>query len=311
MPPGVPADCLMARIRGRRSLLVRDWDRLLPARPPLATLTTAPWRQAPSGAEGWALRALQQEYHWAFSRMDEPLRSATAPFFWLAEVKTIAVSLRLMSGAGADVGQLLRHSLLADGIRELLHRTGGSAGVVAQLADLLAGYDQRFAGLADIHRDGGSGALEAELFDISLRILADMSLHSQMRCYVELVIDSRNLVTVAKRLRWKMDTIPPLLEGGTLPLPRLAEQFRRRDSAGLLYLAMGLGGQAPYAADADLDQVLYEAQQRILRRLAREADGIGMILDYLWRCGNEAANINLLEHLEAAGIEVDVTELRR
>lgn len=80
MPFGVPADCLLARIKGRRSFLIRDWDRLLLAHQPLAALSPAPWRGADSGAEGWALRALQQEYFWAFSRMDEQLRRSTSPF---------------------------------------------------------------------------------------------------------------------------------------------------------------------------------------------------------------------------------------
>jgi hypothetical protein len=57
--------------------------------------------------------------------------------------------------------------------------------------------------------------------------------------------------------------------------------------------------------------VLYEAQARVMRRLARQTDGIGAILDYLWRCGNEAANIGLLERLETAGIEHAGAELRR
>ena len=132
-----------------------------------------------------------------------------------------------------------------------------------------------------------------------------------MRCYLALVIDSRNLTTVAKRLRWRLVSIPPLLAGGTLPLPRLAELFEHRDSAGLLHLAMRLGGEAPYSETDDLERVLYEAQGRVMRRLARGTDGIGAILDYLWRCGNEAANIGLLERLETAGSEHAGAELRR
>ena len=313
MPAGVPADCLLTRIRGRRSFLVRAWDRLLLARQPLATLTAAPWRQELSGAEGWPLRALQHEYLWAFSRMDEPLRCSTASFFWLAEVRTLAVCLRLMTvtGEGMDVGHLLRDSLLAGGITDLLRNSGGCARAVAHLADLLAGYDQRFAGLVDMYRSGGPGAVEAALYEISLQSQARMPLHPQMRCYIALVIDSRNLITVGKRMRWQMSTIPPLLEGGTLPLPRLAELFRRRDNFGLLHLAIRLGGEAPFSETAGLERVLYEAQLRVMRRLAREADGIGTILDYLWRCDNEAANIGLLERLETAGIEAAGTELRR
>lgn len=311
MPAGVPADCLLARIRGRRSFLIRDWDRLLLAHQPPAMLSPAPWRGADTGTEGWALRDLQREYFWAFSRMDELLRRSTAPFFWLAELRTLAVCLRLLTGGETNLDRQLKGSLLANSIVNLLRKADGSAPAVTGLASVLARYDPAFAGLADIYRTGGSGALEETLNEKSLQILAHTTVHPQMRDYCTLMIDSRNLTTVAKRLRWRLGTIPSLLEGGTLPPQRLTELFRSRDSAGLLHIAMRLGGEASYRESADLERVLYEAQGRIMRRMARDADGIGAILHYLWRCGNEASNIGLLEKLDSAGIEHAGAELRR
>lgn len=311
MPSGGPTDCLLARIRGRRSFLVRDWDRLLLAGSPLQALSPAPWRRTLSGTEGRLLQALQQEYHWIFSRMDEQMRRFMAPFFWLAEVRTLAVCLRLLTRWTTHPDHLLTYSLLADTIKDLLRKADGCTAAVTGLTALLAGYDARFSGLADTYLRGGSGALEKSLQETSLTIISPLPTHPQMRSYIALVIDSRNLTTIAKRLRWRLDSIPPLLEGGTLPPTRLAELFERKDSTGLLRLAMHLGGLAPYRETDELERVLYEAQCRVMRRLARGADGVGIILDYLWRCGNEAANIGLLERLESIGGEGAGTELRR
>jgi len=311
MPAGVPADCLLSRIRGRRSFLVRDWDRLLLAPSPLQTLSPAPWRQTMSGTEGRALQALQQEYFWVFSRMDGQLRRCMAPFFWLAEVHTLSVCLRLLTRGATNLDHLLTYSLLASTIKELLRKADACAPAMTGLTAYLAGYDASFSKLADIYLTGGSGALEAALHEISLAIISSMPLHPQMRRYIALVIDSRNLTTIAKRLRWRLGSIPPLLEGGSLPPPRLAKLFELRDSSGLLRLAMHLGGLAPYRETDDLERLLFEAQQRVMRRLARAADAVGVILDYLWRCGNEAANIGLLERLETMGSKHAEAELRR
>lgn len=311
MPARLPTDCLLARVRGRSSFLVRDWERLLLVRLPLDALPAAPWRQKPTGAQGWALSALQQEYFWAFSRMEEQLRRSTATFFWLAEVRTLSVCLRLLSGGATDLSPLLQNSLLANSIRTKLQKASGPAGAVAGLTDLLSGFDRRFKGVGEAWRTGGYGAFEAVLHDITLKRVAEPSVHPAMRCYMELMIDSRNLVTVAKRLRWRLRSLPPLLEGGTVSLPRISGLFERRDNAGLLHLAMRLGGEARYNETADLERVLYEAQGRVMHRLARQTDGVGAILDYLWRCSNEAANISLLEHLETAGSELVGEELRR
>jgi hypothetical protein len=310
MPAGVPADCLLARIRGRRSFLVRDWDRLL-ARQPSAALPPAPWRWTISGAEGWALESLQQECFWVFSRMDEQLRRVMAPFFWLAELRTLAVCLRFLTGEGMVSDGLLKRSLLSNSIRGLLRKAVGCAEAAAGLEDLLAGYGPCYAGLADSYRTGGTGALEAALYEKSLQCMSRSPAHPQMRCYIALVIDGRNLTTLAKRLRWRLSTIPPLLEGGSLPPSRLAALFRRRDSAGLLQLAMRLGGVVTYSETDDLERVLFTSQSRVMRRMARGAEGVGVILDYLWRCGNEAVNIGLLERLETMGSKQAEAELRR
>lgn len=311
MPARLPTDSLLARIRGRRSFLVRDWERLLIARQPVDALPAAPWRQNATVSRGWAMAALQQEYFWAFSRMDENMRQSTADFFWLAELRTLSVCLRLLSGAAADLTPLLQSSLLANSIRAALRNAGKPAAAVAGLTAVIAAYDHRFAGVDEAWRSGGYGALEAALNDITLARITEPSLHPAMRCYMALMIDSRNLITVAKRLRWRLSTIPPLLEGGNLSLPRLEELFKRRDNDGLRHLAMQVGGEAQFSETSELERILYEAQSRVMRRLSRELDGVGAIIDYLWRCGNEAVNINLLAHLDTAGSELAAVELRR
>lgn len=307
MPVGVPVDCLLARIRGRRSFLLRDWDRLLLSRHPLAMLLPAPWRAAASGTQQ---RALQKEYYWVFSRMDEQLRHSTSPFFWLHEVRTIALCLRLMTKGATATDHLLEASLLANSIKELLRKKDGCASAVADLAVVLTAYAPALTGLEDIYHTGGHGELEKGLYEMSLKSLVHAPLHPQMLRYCAMMIDSRNLTTIAKRMRWRMASIPPLLEGGTLAPARLQELFRRRDKEGLLRLAMRLGGEAVYSESDDPERVLYQAEQRVMQRLARETGGIGVILDYLWRCGNEAVNIGLLERLESAGSEHVLEELQ-
>jgi len=311
MPARLPADCLLTRILGRRSFLIRDWERLFLVRQPLDALAAAPWRAGAGQGQGWALRALQQEYFWVFSRMDEQMRHKTALFFWLGEVRTLAVCLRLLSGGVKDLSVTLHFSLLSNANRGQQQKTGSVAATLSGITEVLAGHDARFAGVDKAWQTGGYGALEAAIHDLSLQSAADDSLHPVMRCYLELMIDSRNLTAVAKHLRWRLNTLPALVAGGTLSLSRLTGLFERRDRVGLQRMAMRLGGESPYSETADPERVLFEAQVRVMRRLARNGDGVGAIIDYLWRCGNEAANIGLLEGMETAGSGHVVAELRR
>lgn len=311
LPAGLPADALLARIKGRRSFLVQNWERLLLVPTPLAHLAPAPWRPRASDGDTWPHQAVQQEYYWVFAHMDEELRRALAPFFWLAEVRTLAIALRGLGSGGLELDHLLAASLLAKPFRELLRQSSSAAAAVDGVSKLLSGSDRRFSELNDIYQRDGVGALETALLEISLQRLLSTPLSPPLRSFIALLIDSRNLTTIAKRLRWRLSTLPPLLEGGRLPVPRLMKLFQRQDHPALLALAMRLGGQAPLSADADLEAVLYAAQGRVLRRLASGEEGIGAILYYLWGCGNEATNIALLQRLETIGSAAVDRELRR
>lgn len=255
--------------------------------------------------------ALRREYRWVFARMTEPLRRATAPFFWLAELKTLAVCLRLLAGGQPSPEPLVTESLLAPALGNALRKSEDCAGAVTRLEKLLVEYDPAFAGLGEQYRTAGTGGLERTLRERSLAVAAAGPLHPQMAACLALVVDSRNLSALLNGLRWRQTELPPLAAGGTLPAARLADLFRRRDNAGLLQLAARLGGLSGAGADAGPEHLLHTARRRLTGRLARTGDGVGLILDYLWRCGDEAADIGLLEKLEAIGPERVAGELTR
>ena len=217
MAEGVPRETLLARIRGRRSFLIGSWDRLLQSPEPLSGLPPAPWRPDLTGGREW--RVLQREYTRVFSWMVEPLRVAMAPFFWLTELRTVAICLRSRAGGREVDDGILRESLLSDPIRNLLHDAPDAGAAVRMLTKLLAPLGLASAALPDLFRQGGCGALERALNDTSLERLAGTTTDPIIKRYVMLLIDSRNLVAVAKQLRWRIAVPPRLLPGGTSARP--------------------------------------------------------------------------------------------
>jgi len=306
-PEGVPQDTLLARIRGRRSYLVSEWDRLLLAPEPLNLLGTAPWRAGPAMGSGRIWRALQGEYYWVFRWLPEPLRLVTAPFFWLAELRTLAICLRRLAGGAIGEHELLQGSLMHQRIVILL-RTARDAGTARRLlAGILAPHAPACAGLAEVQpRD-----LEAELMDIFLQQLAATPLHPLMARFVTLSIDCRNLVAIAKRLRWRPGRPSRLLGGGSIPLKKLVELSGKGEAAALVRLAARLGGRGQSGDPASLERTVLQAEYRALAAMAREGEGegIGEIIFYLWRCRNEARAIGLLSRLATAGADAFETEI--
>lgn len=300
-PPGVPTDTLLARIRGRRSFLLGEWDRLLLAPEPLEGLPPAPWRQEFGGEGGTVWRALQLEYAWTFRWMAEPLRIITAPFFWLEELRTLSICLRdLAGGHGVDEG-LLGGSLSSDRIRNTLLRAPNADEALRRLSAILAPHAPPCATLAETEHKGGWGAVEGALVDIFLERLAASRLHPVMGRHVALMVDGRNLVALAKGLRWRMAGRPRLLSGGSIPLKKLVELFDRRDGDGIATLAARLGGIGRSGDPGEVERTVMQAEYLAVRGMAREPSGIGAIIDYLWRCRNEARSIGLLSRLATAG----------
>lgn len=302
-PEGLPTETLVARVRGRRSFLVTAWDGLLLSPDPLADLPQAPWRREPSGGEGWVRRALQREYSWLFRRMNEPLRRVTAPIFLLEELRTINISLRAMAGGhGVDPG-LLGESLMEEGVRNILARGGSAEGALAGLAARLATYAPACAELAKIRQRSGWNGVEEALHDIFLERLAATPLHPLVRRFVSLMVDGRNLIAVAKGIRWQQADRPPFATGGSIPLKRLRGLRQRGDLAGAVRLAERLGGGAEEAGGLGVEGALLRSQYRAIRGMGRDPEGVGAIIDYLWRCRNEARVIGLLSRLATAGPE--------
>jgi len=309
-PEGVPRDTILTRIRGRRSFLVREWDRFLLLPEPANLLPPAPWRGGTGGADGRVWRNLQGEYAWVFRWMPEPLRVVTAPFFWLAELRVIAMSLRRLAGGGSGDGELLQSSLMNNRLRKVLGGAASAEGAVRKLQPLLAPHLPAGTDLMGMLASGGTGAVEAALQDAFLARLAATPLHPVMARFVSLTIDCRNLTAVAKRLRWRSKR-PRLLGGGSIPQKRLEGLAERGETVAIARLAARLGGPVDVGDPENLERTVLHAQYKGIVAMAREPDGVGEIIAYLWRCRNEARAIGLLSRLATAGADAFDREIVR
>lgn len=309
MPDGVPDDCLLARIKGRRAFLIRDWDRLMQLPVPHDGIGAAPWRAGiRPGGEGWEHRALQQEYARIFSWLREPLRRALALYFWLAEVRTVGIALRMRAGGGTIGRETLQATLLCKPLCRILMAPGSVAELAERLTVVLVTHAPAFAALPEVYRNGGTAALESALNSISLQCRPKPE-HPALQQGIALLIDGMNLTMAAKALRWNTARPLPLLPGGTVRPASLQALADRGWRAGLARMAAGLGGQGREGDPHELERTVVEAQKRALVRLAREPSGLGSVIDYLWRCRFEATAIGLLSRVGIAGVDWVAAEI--
>lgn len=295
---GVPLPYLLARIMGRRAYLVTEWQRLLAAATPLASLPPSPYRQAPEGgADGGLWGGLQREFAWVHRQMGRSLQGILEPFFLTLELRTLFVALRLRfrGEEGRPLGDLLRFSLLCAPVKKLLREGDDLPAIMAGVGAHAAFWPDAGRTLPEIFQQQGMRGCEEHLVDACLEHAAASRLHPAVSLFVTRLIDMGNLVALAKQLRWRMGE-SGFVAGGTIGVALLREAARDREGRLARRLMGRVMGVEMDPAAPGLVPLLAARLGLTLHRQGREPDGVGLILDYLWRRLTETRNLSLLLH---------------
>lgn len=298
-PPerGYPEDYLLSRIRGRRALLLRDWQAVTAARGSGGVFSTVLFRGPVDETPRELLwRRLAAEYAWVYSRMNEDLRGRFAPFFFHAEIRTISICLRYLSAGRTDaVARSLSSSLLSAPLAEALTKAAGLTDALARIERITSGMDRAFSGLEQAGVAAGVRAAERFLAERFLSAAADHAPDHEMRDFFRRLIDARNLLSLIRHGRLRDTVFPELLTGGFVRhsvLRRLAA-----DPVGLRTFVSGAAGTDLESAGMHgTERALYASLTRAVQRSGRYPLGIGPVLDYLWRCSIEAMNLGIIAY---------------
>jgi len=309
---GYPVDYLLARISVRRSWLVADWRHRLPAPEPLEAVPVSPRRgKLGAGSEQAIWGSLLEESAWLYGQMDERLRGIFSPVFTWFELKTLILCLRTRQRTGgAELEGLLAHSLLAEKARRLLAGAGETAGVAEEICHLFARDDVSYARLRGVYGKEGLDGIERQLATLFLEQVAAEGLHPAVGKFFRYLIDMTNIMTLYKQLRWRIKRPVSSIAGGRMKVSTFRGILEGDGLNALPPLVRSLTGMpAQIPAGVSPEPLLLKGLSRLLRREAREPDGIGLILDYLWRCYMEARNLSILAHCGEMDREILRTEL--
>ena len=296
---GYPAEYLLARIRGRRARLIRDWRPFLHG---AALSGPLPPGKAGSLAEARPTQgieeSLKREYQWVYGQMNQQLREIFYLFFLYAELRTVFVCLRRITDkkAGA-LDEFLARSLLSDSAKKVLLVSDDLKTAVAGIERLFLSLSPRFSGLTAVLEAGGLRSVEQALTERFLAEAVSSSPHPVMKTFFSRLIDARNIMSLAKYLLLELKTLPSPVPGGTISRKKFAETARTENVLALETLvrkATGVPLERP--EPALIERALYQGMTRLLKRSGRDPFGAEPILDYLWRCSIEAMNLNVLYH---------------
>lgn len=271
--PGYPADYLSARIQGRRGVL-RAAVNAIPAKALTADRDDSRY---------WELAAAER--FWLFRQLDRELRAALAPFFVFFELGAVARALRYLAGEKpGDADRSLQTSMLAPKIRTVLRGREGVAEVLARLERSPAGLLLSLAGIRESYREGGLQRCEEALRSRFLTQALARVQQDDLVLFFRAMVDIRNMLTVAKFLRWRPDPAPVLIPGGQVSLPGSAQRTTAEMLARMV--RRWTHGQAPAGDQLRPEHLEPILQEHLLRRLTRRRRSGGVAaacIEYAWR----------------------------
>lgn len=296
---GYPTDYLLSRIRGRRVAMITDWKPLIFGTTPLESLLSSRYRDFMSDVSSeseW--RHLLREFRWVYLQMNRTLRDIFWPFFLYSELRTVFLCIRYRAAnEKTKIERILTYSLLSKSFKKILIRSEDIYSTIEGVENSFLPLSLKFEGIKEIFVKDGLKGVEQRLTNSYLEYTVSLKLHHVIKIFFVRIIDSRNIITLYKYLRWNVEGEPYFIKGGSISVPKLREIMHKEDIFGVLSIIHKLTGIAVQEPDAtSVETSLYRGMTHFLRRVGKELSGEGLIMDYLWRCSIEAMNLGILYH---------------
>lgn len=214
-----------------------------------------------------------------------------------AELDTLLTCLRyhLKKGKKTEIEHILAFSLLSERVMNILSLEADLPFILDMLDKRAAFLSDSPAGLSNIFLTGGLPEVEQTITRTLLeRIMHEKGHPCITRFFISLV-DSINIITLYKHLRWGMSANPAFIKGGNIKEPLLSTILHSRDVSeitGLIQKQTGFYVGKPAAAN--VQGALLKGISGQVKKMERDSPDIGLILNYLWRSFLEARDVSIL-----------------
>ncbi|RJQ47041.1 MAG: hypothetical protein C4538_05740 [Nitrospiraceae bacterium] len=308
---GYPTEYLLARLMGRRTRFLKNWDDIIVSPEPLAILSQPPFgeffaRHSLDGAWKWALA----EYGWVYRQMNAELRECFMPLFLYLELQTLIRCLRhkIRQTQEHTIKILLSNSLLSNRIKGIVTKETDVPAILKQFNRKIFHGLVTSVPLPDVYAKKGLGGLEQELTAGILKKIMSSKLRAVVRKFFIYLIDAKNIVAAQKRLRWNMPAESSFIRGGSVRESFLRSILRNSGLSGLHQFAVRKAGILPQGESYDsLEIILHAGLYKQVRIMAGDCSATGLLLHYLWSIYVQAHNLSIIQY--GRGIDRDI--LRR
>lgn len=305
---GYPSEYLLARIHGRKLSLPGNWESVLSGIDiPEYPVAYGHGKSISTHTQDSTWRRFLKEPAWIYHQMNNGLRKLFRPYFMYMELNTLLICLRYKAAKGnsPEIEHLLEFSILSDKIQALL-KTGTDLLSILHILGTKSSFTQEKSGGLEraFSRDGFKG-VEQKITGALFHYILNMETHPLIKRFFVFITDARNIITLHKYLSWDTTSGTFFIEGGSIKTTTLSDILHSSDRDALSTLLYRHTGLRIGATDAAVvDSALQRRLTLKIRKWEKESRDIGLILNYLWRCGLAAKNLSIIYH--SRGIDRDI-----
>lgn len=293
---GYPPDYLLSRVKGRRAGMIMSWEPILLAGSHEEYLSSSRYKGIKTERkEDVAWRYFMYEIRWIYSQMNDYLQNIFMPFFQYLEIRTISLALRLKADRqDSKIKELLDQSLLSENLKGALINSENILYSVEAIEDSICSLSDRFRGIREAFLKEGIKGAEQSIADSYLEFIMGSKLHPVIRdCFIY-IIDLRNTIALYKNLWWNIRKLPTFIKGGNVSEKRLRQIMDKDDLFEIVSLVRKfIGIRIDTSEIRNIENIFLKGISKYLRRKGRE-EGIGLLLDYIWRCYIEVRNLSAI-----------------
>ena len=273
--PNYPTDYLVARIRGKKANLIRNWQPLI-ADPDKI--------QFASDEEIWG--KFSSELHWLYTQMNQKLRNIFDRIINYYEMQTLFQCLRFMEGGQKNVAmELLSTSLVNDKIQKIVAQETPGENLITKLLNQMGITGHTAKRIHTEYSKNGLRSFENLLLTNFLGVTIKEKTHAAIRSFFIDITALRTTVSQSKQVRWQHKNPPEILPTGIkikkdplLSHGGLSESGARKNEIQLL------------------ETRLLAALTIKFQRLSRIKGDIAIIIAFLWESYIETKNLSTLLH---------------
>lgn len=237
-----------------------------------------------TSSEKEVILKLYKEMNWLYYQMNPYLVNTFSSVFLFFEIKSVLTAIRFKMSGLNNSKEILSLTVLANEFQDCFEKYSDVRLVLNCICNKLIHIFDDDSVYKEIINSYDLKKFEEMLYTNFLRYALKNADCMAIKEFFQYQIDKRNIMSIYKNLRWKLDVLPEFIDGGKIKKETLINTFRE----GLNKVLQLIKDYTNIEELTDLEDAFSSSFTVHLKKYAIWRTDIDLILYYIWKLNSEA-----------------------